>query len=110
MKTSVLPRPHHDQPVAAVLLLEGADVGDQLLGEVALVLALLDVRAVEPLDVALVEDGGHRLDRFELASHLLELRRLEHARRPGRRVAVLLEDVPAAEDDVVEVRRAGRTR
>ena len=73
MKTSVLPRPDHHQPVAAVLRLERADVGDELLGEIPLVLALLDVRAVEPLDVALVEHGRHRLDGLELAANLVEL-------------------------------------
>ena len=36
--------PHHHEAAAAVLLLEGADVGNELLGEVLLVLALLDVR------------------------------------------------------------------
>ena len=46
--------------------------------------ALLDVRALEPLHVALIEHGGHRPDRLELAAHVLELRRLEHARRPRR--------------------------
>ena len=58
--------PDHHEPIAAVRLLERADVGDHLLGQVALVLALLDVRAVEPLHVALVEHRRHRLDRFEL--------------------------------------------
>jgi hypothetical protein len=82
--------------------LERPDVGDELLREVTLVLAFLDVRSVEALDVALVEDGGHRLDGFELASNLLELSWFEHPRRPGGRVAVLFEDVPAPEHDVVE--------
>ncbi len=94
--------PHHDEPIAAVLGLERADVGDELLGEVPLVLALLDVGAVEPLDVALVEHGRHRLHGLELAAHLFELRVLEHAGHAGRGVAVFLEDVPAAEHDVVE--------
>ena len=96
--------PHHDEPIELVLLLERADVVHHLLGEVALVLALLDVRTVEPLHVALIEDRRHRLDGFELGRELLEQRRLEHARRPRRGVAVLFEDVPAAEHEIVERR------
>ena len=55
--------PDHDDAVDG--LFECLDVGAELLGEVALVLALLDVGAVEALDVVLVEDGGHGLDGFE---------------------------------------------
>ena len=65
--------------------------------------APLNVRAVETLDVALIEHRRHRLDRFELAADLLELRRLQHAGGLGGSVGIVLEDVPAAEDDVVEV-------
>jgi hypothetical protein len=85
-----------------VFLLEGADVGDQLIGEVLLVLALLDVRARQPLHVALIEHGGHRLDRLELGTDRVEQRAIEHAGRARRGVAVFLEDVPAAEHDVFE--------
>ena len=38
--------PDHDHPVAAVRFLEGADVGDQLLGQIAL------GRLGEPADIA----------------------------------------------------------
>ena len=41
-----------------------------LLGEVLLVLALLDVRAVEALDVALIEDRRPRPDLLELGTDL----------------------------------------
>ena len=96
--------PDHHQPIEAVVGLEPPDVGHHLLGEIALVLALLDVRAVEPLDVALIEHGRPRLDLFELGTHLVEQRRLDHARGPRRGVAVVLENVPAAEHEIVEPR------
>ena len=102
MKTSVLPHQTITSRSQPCLALNARMSAIELLGEIPLVLALLDVRAVEPLDVALVEHRRHRLDGLELASHLVEQRRLEHAGRPRRRVAVLLEDVPAAEHDVVE--------
>ena len=108
MKTSVLPHQISTSRAQSCVCLKRADVVDQLLGEILLGLALLDVRTVEPLDVLLIEDGRHRLDGFELVADCVEQRRLEHARGPRRRVAVLLEDVPAAEHDVVE-RRADRT-
>ena len=94
--------PDHHQPVAAVLLLEAAHVFDELFGEVLLVLALLDVRPVEPLDVAAVEDRGHRRDRFELGPDLLEQVLVEHAGMLRRFVGVVVEDVPRTEHDVVE--------
>ena len=104
MKTSVLP--HHTITRRAQLCfcLEVADVGDQLIGEVLLVLALLDVRAGQALDVALIEHRRHRLDRLELGADRIEQRALEHAGRAGRGVAVFFENVPAAEHDVVELR------
>ena len=105
MKTSVLP-PHtitrREQPCFS---LNAADVGNQLVGQVLLVLALLDVGAAQALHVALVEHRRHGLDGLELGAHLFEQRAVEHARRAGRRVAVFLEDVPAAEHQVVEPRQ-----
>ena len=50
--------------------LKFCDVGDQLLGQLHLVGALFDVGAVEPLYVALIEDGLHRLDRLKLGLEL----------------------------------------
>ena len=59
--------PDHDEAIAVVVLLERADVGDDLLGEIAcLFLPFLTFGPLEPLDVALIEDRRHRLDRFEL--------------------------------------------
>jgi hypothetical protein len=99
-------RPHHHQPVAAMLRLEGADVGDELVGQILLVLPGLHVRAAQPLHVALIEHRRHRPDRFHLGPDLVEQTRLEHAGRAGRGVAVFREDVPAAEDEVVEADEA----
>ena len=95
--------PHHDETVAPVPLFESADVGNDLLREVTLVFPLLDVRALKPLDVPLIEHGGHRADGFKLSPDAIELGRFEHACRPRGRVTVFLEDVPAAKNDVVEI-------
>ncbi len=85
-----------------MLRLERPDVGNHLLGQVLLVTALLDVRAAQALDVALVEDGRHRLDGFHLGPHLIQQRRLQHTCRTRGGVAVFFEDVPSAENDVIE--------
>ena len=66
--------------------------------------ALLDVRALEPLHVTLIEDGGPRVDLLELGADLVEQRWFDDARRPRGGVAVVLEDIPAAEDEIVERR------
>ena len=88
-----------------MLGLERANVRNDLIRQIALVLALLDVRAVEALDVTLIEHRRHRLDRLELIPDLLQLPRVEHTGRPRRGVAVFFEDVPAAEDNVVQIRQ-----
>ena len=100
--------PHHHHAIEAVVLLEVADVGAKLLGKIFLVLALLDVRAVEPLHVTLIEDRGPRLDGFELGFDLIEKRLLEHARGACRLIGVLFENIPAAENDVVEINERNR--
>src|SRR6185503_9334166 len=94
---------HHHQPIAGVALLERTGVGNHLLREIALVLSLLDVRTVKPLHIPLIEHRGHRAYRFELVAHTIELSVLEHAGSACGRIAVLFEDVPAAEYDVVEI-------
>ena len=102
MKTSVLPHQTMTSRSSLLSRLELPDVGDDLLGEILLVLALLDVRAVEPLHVALIEHGRPRPDLLELGPDLVEQRRLDDAGRARGGVAVVLEDVPAAEHEVVE--------
>ena len=115
MKTSVLPHQTITSAIEVVVRLELPDVGDDLLGEVALVLALLDVRAVEPLHVVLVEHRRPRADLLELGPHLVEQRLLEHAgrlaprcsSRPRRCPSRRTRDRRAGErHDVVDLRRA----
>ena len=94
--------PDHHEAIELVVALELVDVGADLFGEVALVLALFDVGSVEPLDVLSIEHRLPRADALHLGLDLLQQPRVEHAGRGGRAVAVVVEDVPAAKDDVVE--------
>ena len=95
--------PDHDQAVAVVCGLEVANVLANLLGHFHL-RAALDVRAVEALDVVLVEDGRHRLDGLEEVGDRLDvLVAVEDAALDRCFVGVVGEGVPGAEDDVVEV-------
>ena len=96
------PAPDHHESVDLFFFPEFLDVGLELFGHLPPVRALLDVGAVELLDVALVEDGRHGLDLLELALDLVEERALEHAGVAGGLVAVVVEDVPAAEFDIVD--------
>ena len=52
---------------------------DELLGQLKLVLAGLDVCAVEPLDVILLKNGRHQLERGELFGDLIEKVLIEDA-------------------------------
>ena len=92
-----------DDDHAADRLLERLNIGAKLVGQVHLVLAGLDIGAVQALDVVLVEDGRHGLDRFQIRPNLLELVLLQHLGVGGGFVDVVVEDVPAGKDDIVQV-------
>ena len=64
---------------------------------------VLDVVAVQVLHVRLLEHRGHGLDGPQLVAQLLEHVVVEHAGAAGGDVGVVLEHVPAAEDEVVEL-------
>jgi hypothetical protein len=98
--------PDHDYAVDG--LLEGLDVVDDLLGQVTLVLALLYVRAVQALHVILVEDSRQRLDGFQIWLELLERLLVQHLGVRGRLVDVVLENIPAGEDHIVQVRQRNK--
>ena len=94
--------PDHDEAIEIVVFLELLDVRHHLLGEVPLRLPFLDVGTVEPLDVMLIEHRRPRANLFQLGADLLEQPGLEDAGGFRGAVAVLGEDVPAAEHQVVE--------
>ena len=83
--------------------MKALDVGDHLVGQIALVLALLDVRAVEALHVVLVEDRRQRLDGLQVGLQLRQRLLVQHLGVRGGLVDVVLEDVPAGKDQVVQV-------
>jgi hypothetical protein len=93
--------PDHD--LAVGLGLELGDVVANLVGEVALVLAGLDFLAGKSLDVVLVKDGGHRLDGLEEGADLFKLVAVKNLGGLRRVIKVTAEDVPAGEDNVVEI-------
>ena len=77
----------------------------ELAGELPLA-PLLDVGAVEALDVAGIEHPLHRPDRLQLRARSWSSRlALEDAGLAGGRVGVVGEDVPGAEDEVVQLRQ-----
>ena len=78
------------------------DVGAHLVRKVALVLALLDVRAAKALHVVLIEYRRQRLDGLEIGFELLDSFLFENLGMRGRLVDVVFEDVPAGEDDVIQ--------
>jgi len=92
-----------DHHLAIGLRLELCNVVANLVGEVALVLANLLHLGVEALDPALVERGGHRLDALQKRPHAVELIAVEHVGGLRGVVQIAAEDVPASEDDVVQV-------
>ena len=96
--------PDHDEPIESVLLLEALHVVAELVGHLAFVRALLDVRAVQTLDVA---DRTPRTSDESVRAPAALFRAVPvRARRPSwRRRPSCLENVPTAEDHVVEGRQ-----
>ncbi len=82
----------------------------KLLDHVGLRRPLLHVRAVEALHELGVEDGWHRLHRRELFANGIEVLRAKDASVLGRFVRVVREEIPAAEDEVFELRERHELR
>ena len=96
--------PDHDHPVAAILLTEPTDILAELFGQLLLRPATLDVLAVQPTHVVLVEDRGHRLDRAQEIRDRLDIAQLQRAGLGRALVRIVGDRVPRAEDQVIERR------
>ena len=103
MKISVEPHQIITMRSTWLLVAELADVFADAVEHGALARAVLHVGTVEPLHVEGIERGRHRshgahrvADRFEVAADV------EHTGARGSGVRVVGEEVPRAEDDVVE--------
>ena len=94
--------PDHHDPVDSLRLLERLDVGHDLLRVVPAAAAGLHPGTCQRLDVALVEDCFHGPDHFELVADPVEIILVEGAGVHRGFVGVVLEDVPAAEPQIVE--------
>ena len=94
--------PHDHEAVAVVLCLEVPHVLAKLLGQVALGLPLLHVRAVQPRDVVVLEYRRHRLDGREEVLDRLEMLVFEDAGFLCGGVRVIRNRVPRAKHDVLQ--------
>ena len=88
---------------ASGALLEVADVVHQHLGVIHLGAFRLQVGAVDALHVVAVEDRGHGLDLLERAAQAFDQRLVENAGMESGFVAVLFENVPAAELQIFDL-------
>ncbi len=93
-----------DHHLAVGLPFECLDVVAHLLRQIAFRAARLHVIAAQPLDVMLAEHRGHRLDAFQKRPDLLQMIALQHCGGLRRLVHVLVVDIPAGKDDVVQLR------
>ena len=95
--------PDHHQALRPGSLFEIADVFAKLLGEIHLVLALLDVGTVDQLHVVVVEDRFPGLNGLQERPDLFQQLLFQHACFFCGGIHVVLEDVPAGEDQVIKV-------
>src|SRR5215469_1494260 len=94
--------PDHHGAVDFGGFFEVANVFAKLFGEIEFVFCALDVFAVEIFDVGLVERGFHGFDFAEEGLNFAEMIRVEDARFGGGFVRGVRENVPAAENEIVE--------
>ena len=94
--------PDHDQSSQLVLFPKLLDIVHHLLGKLHLVLAGLDVWALQSFDVFLTENGSPRPDFFDLGPHNIEQIPIENAGLERALVAVVVVNVPTAKYEVVE--------
>ena len=85
-----------------MLLLEDFDVVPELLGQIHLILGLLDVASAQSLYVMLVEDRGPGTNFLELRPNGLEQRRIKNSGVYGGVIGVLGINIPAAEHEVLQ--------
>ena len=97
--------PDHHQALGAGGLAEIADVLHDLLSQVHLRFALLDILSLQVFDKPLLENGGHRLDPLEKILDGAEVLGFEHPGFDGRFVSVIVEQVPTAKLQVFEPRQ-----
>jgi len=94
--------PDHNHPVARVGRLEIADVLADSLGEFSLAGFGLDIGAVEPPHIVLVEDGRHGLELLQLGRDGLDMGDpVEHAALQRGFVGRVRNRIPGAEDQLV---------
>ena len=94
--------PDHHQAVGLAFLFEVANVFAKLFGEFKFIFGFLDVGAGKILDVVLIEGGLHGLDGLQEFLDLVEVFGVQDTGLGGSFVGVVGENIPAAEDDVVE--------
>ncbi len=97
-------RPNHHQSITAFFFFKFGNIGNQLLGKFHFVLARFDVFARDALDVILLENCRHRLQRFELFAQIFDLRFLQNASIKRRFVSRIGKNIPRAEHDIVQIR------
>ncbi len=95
--------PAGDDARNACPLAEILDVFLDLQRELVFILALLDVGAVQLLDVVVTKRGLHGLDAREEAFYFFEVLWIEDAGVGGGLISVVAENVPAAENDIFEL-------
>ena len=96
--------PHCDQAGGSRGLFEILNISPDLLGKIHLVLALFDVRPVNVLNIIMIEYRFARLDRTEKRLDAVEQFALEDAGVGCGGVHVVVENVPAGKDQLVQRR------
>src|ERR1700722_7737160 len=94
--------PDHHEAVGFALLFEVANVFAKPFGKFKFIFSFFDVGTGKILDVMLIERGLHRLDSLQEFLDLIEVFRFQNTGFGGGLIGVVGENIPAAEDDVVE--------
>src|SRR5580700_7781331 len=94
--------PDHDQAVGFAFLFEIANVFAKLFGEFKFIFSFFDVGTGKVFDVVLIESGLHGPDVLQEFLNLIEVFGFQDTGLGGGLIGVVGENIPAAENDVVE--------
>jgi len=95
--------PDHHDAGEIMLFLEISDIPLELVGQIHLVLAALDVGAMQAFDIIVAKDRLHRLDRLQLGTDLFDIFGSENAGRKRRIVGAVGENIPGRKDDIIQI-------
>ena len=96
-------RPAHHQPVHPLLGLKGIDIFHQLVGQIHFMRTFFHMGTIKIFHIVPVKNSRHWNDAFQFLFDPVDMARFQHHGLAGGLVSRVGEDIPAAENQVLQV-------